>query len=159
MQRIFDIISKEVMVGLVATLPLIEIKGAIPFGISLGLSYYHSFIISFIGSMIPVPILFFLIRPVFKVLRKSRFFGHIVERLTNGSIEKNSTIKRHGFFGLLIFVSIPIPGTGVWSAMLAASLLNMRFKLVFLALFIGNFIAGLIITLLSSGTIKTINLF
>ncbi|MGF7057758.1 COG2426 family protein [Brassicibacter mesophilus] len=159
MQNIFDILSKEIMVLLTAALPIIELRGAIPFGVSLGLSPWHAFLISFLGSMIPVPILLFTVRPIFNYLKKTKTFKKMINRLTNKTLNRSGRIQKYGFWGLILFVGIPLPGTGVWSGVLAASLLDMRFKLVFPAIFIGNLIAGIIMMLLSNGALRAIDIF
>jgi uncharacterized membrane protein len=155
-KQFFDFLSVELTVMLTAALPVIELRGAIPAGISLGLSPIHALILSFIGSMIPVPIILFTIRPVFNYLKKTKMFKNLVHRLTKKSLNKSSNIKKYGVWGLILFVAIPLPGTGVWSGSLAASLLNMRFKLAFPAIFIGNLIAGILIMGLSNGVINVI---
>lgn len=155
-KQLFDFLSVELTVILTAALPVIELRGAIPVGISLGLSPIHSLILSFIGSMIPVPIILFTIRPIFNYLKKTKMFKNIVHRLTKKSLNKSGNIKKYGVWGLILFVAIPLPGTGVWSGSLAAALINMRFKLAFPAIFIGNLIAGILIMTLSNGLINVI---
>ncbi len=155
-KQFFDFLSVELTVMLTAALPVIELRGAIPVGISLGLSPIHSLILSFIGSMIPVPIILFTIRPIFNYLKKTKMFKNIVHRLTKKSLNKSGNIKKYGVWGLILFVAIPLPGTGVWSGSLAAALINMRFKLAFPAIFIGNLIAGILIMTLSNGLINVI---
>jgi len=144
----------EFKVLLTAAIPIIELKGAIPVGISLGLSPLHSTLVSFIGSMIPVPFILFTIRPIFNKLKETRTFKHHINRLTIKSDNKSRNIKKYGAWGLLIFVAIPLPGTGVWSGSLAAALLNMRFKWAFPAIFVGNLIAAVIIMTLSNGVLS-----
>jgi uncharacterized membrane protein len=154
--EIFNLLSKEFTVMLTAALPIIELRGAIPVGMSLGMSPTHAAIISFIGSMLPVPILLFSIRPVFNHLKKTSLFKGLIDKLTTRSHRKSGSIQKYGFWGLLIFVAIPLPGTGVWSGTLAAALLDIRFKLAFPAILIGNFIAALAVMFLSHGVVKAI---
>ena len=153
-QTIFSFLSVELTVILTAVLPIIELRGAIPVGISLGLSPIHSAVLSFIGSMIPVPILLFSIKPIFNYLKKTKLFKNMVDKITDRSLSKSDKIQKYGFWGLIIFVAIPLPGTGVWSGTLAAALLDMKFRRAFPAIMIGNFIAGTIVMLLSQGAIK-----
>ncbi|WP_324822965.1 small multi-drug export protein [Sinanaerobacter sp. ZZT-01] len=148
-QEITDLLSTEITVLLTAMLPVIELRGAIPVGISLGMSPTHAFIISFIGSMIPVPFILFTIRPLFNWLRQTNLFRNLIRRITEKSLNKSGRIQKYGVWGLFLFVAIPLPGTGVWSGSLAAALLNLRFKWAFPAILIGNLIAGLLITGLS----------
>jgi uncharacterized membrane protein len=152
--EILKFLSIEFAVMITAALPIIELRGAIPVGMTLGLSTIHSTTLSFIGSMIPVPMLLFGIRPVFNHLKKTKLFKGMVEKLTHRSLGKSENIRKYGFWGLLIFVAIPLPGTGVWSGALVAALLDMRFKLAFPAILIGNFIAAVAIMLLSHGVVK-----
>ncbi len=151
LDEIINFLSREFAVILTATLPVIELRGAIPVGISLGLSPLHAAVLGFIGSMIPVPIVLFSVRPVFNYLKKTRFFERFVNSITNRSMSKSGNIKRYGVWGLILFVAIPIPGTGVWTGSLIAAMLNMRFKWAFPAIFTGNLIAGILIMVLSEG--------
>jgi len=151
--ELLNFLSIEFKVMLTAALPIIELRGAIPVGISLGLSPLHATILSFIGSMIPVPFILFAIRPIFNYLKKTKLFKKLVYRITDKSIHNSGNIQKYGAWGLLAFVAIPIPGTGVWSGSLAAALLDMRFKWAFPAIFIGNLIAGVIIMWVSFGVV------
>lgn len=150
--ELLDFLSIELAVMFMAMLPVIELRGAIPLGVSLGLSPVHSAIISYIGSVIPVPIILFGIRPIFSFLRRSSFFRKIIDKLIHKSSVKHSRkIRKYGTIGLVILVAIPLPGTGVWSGSLAASLMNIRFKLAFPAILFGNAIAAVAIMTLSHG--------
>lgn len=156
-ETLFEIVSKELTVLIISALPIIELRGAIPVGISLGLSPLHATLISFIGSMIPVPFILFTIRPVFKYLRTTRLFKGLVDRLTERSTKgNNEKIRKYGVLGLIIIVAIPLPGTGVWSGSLAAALMNLRFKLAFPAIMLGNLIAAILVMLLSHGFVNII---
>ena len=146
-----DFLSVESTVMLIAALPVIELKGAIPVGMSLGLSHLHAFVLSFIGSIIPVPFILFTIRHIFNYLKKTAFFERIVNKITDRSIAKSGKIQKYGAWGLFIFVAIPLPGTGVWTGSLIAAMLDMRFKRAFPAIVVGNLIAGILIVALSEG--------
>ncbi len=150
-RQMLEGLGSEATVLIMSMIPVVELRGAIPVGMALGLSTYHSAILSFIGSMIPVPFILFGIRPVFDLLRKTKLFRGLVERLTAKSLNKGQRIQKFGAFALCLFVAIPLPGTGVWSGSLIAALLDMRFKYSFPAILVGNLIAGLIIMLLSNG--------
>ena len=154
MQPLLNFLSKEFTVLLTAALPIIELRGAIPVGISLGLSPIHATLISLVGSMIPVPFILFSIRPIFNYLKTTKIFKKLVHKLTDKSMSKSGKIQRYGAWGLLVFVAIPLPGTGVWSGSLAAALLDMRFKWAFPAILVGNIIAAVIIMGLSNEAFK-----
>jgi uncharacterized membrane protein len=151
-KNLIEFLSIELTVMITAAMPIIELRGAIPVGISLGLSPMHATIISFIGSMIPVPFILFTIRPIFNYLKKTRTFRKLVDHLTNRSISNNGhRIQKYGAWALVVIVAIPLPGTGVWSGSLAAALLDMRFKWAFPAILVGNLIAAAIIVSISKG--------
>lgn len=157
LQQLLNFLSIEFTVMLTAALPIIELRGAIPVGISLGLSPIHATIIAFIGSMIPVPFILFTIRPIFNYLKTTRTFKKLVNKLTDRSINNNSgKIQKYGVWGLILIVAIPLPGTGVWSGSLIAALMDMRFKWAFPAILVGNAIAGILIMLLSHGVVSVI---
>lgn len=154
--ELLNFLSIELTVMLTAALPIIELRGAIPVGMSLGMSPAHATVISFIGSMIPVPFILFTIRPIFNYLKKTKLFKKLVHKLTDKSLNKSGKIQKYGAWGLLVFVAIPLPGTGVWSGSLAAALLDMRFKWAFPAILVGNLIAGILIMVLSHGVVSVI---
>lgn len=156
LKEILNFLSIELTVMLTAALPIIELRGAIPVGISLGLTPIHAAILSFIGSMIPVPFILFGIRPLFNYMKKTRLFKKLINKLTDKSMSGSGKIQKYSYWGLFLFVAIPLPGTGVWSGSLAAALLDMRFKWAFPTIFIGNMIAGLLIMALSHGVVNVI---
>ena len=158
LEKVLTFLSIELTVLLTAALPIIELRGAIPVGISLGMSPLHATVISFIGSMIPVPIILFTIRPIFNYLKKTKLCKNLINKLTNKSINNNGgKIQKYGAWGLMLIVAIPLPGTGVWSGSLAASLLDMRFKWAFPAILVGNLIAAIIIMALSNGVASVLS--
>ena len=151
-KEILNFLPRELAVLFIAALPVIELRGAIPIGISLGLSPFYATIISLIGSMIPAPFILFTIKPIFNRLKKTRLFKKLVDKLTDRSLKYNvEKIQKYGVWGLVLVVAIPLPGTGVWSGSLAAALLNMKFKQALLAIFMGNIIAAILIMILSYG--------
>ncbi|KYH27949.1 COG2426 family protein [Clostridium colicanis] len=104
LQMIKTILTKELTVILTSALPIIELRGAIPIGISLGLSPLHATVLSFIGSLIPVPFILFGIRPVFNYLKKTKLFKNMVHRITHRTLNNSShKIQKYGAWGLMIF--------------------------------------------------------
>lgn len=154
--QLFDLLTTELKVLFVSMLPIIELRGAIPVGMAMGMSAQHAFITCFIGSLIPVPILLFGIRPVFKWLKQTDSFNKIIHKLIHRTLNRSYYVEKYGFWGLLLFVAIPLPGTGVWSGTLAAVLLDIRFKVAFPAIVLGNLIAGILILILSQGAFTTL---
>jgi uncharacterized membrane protein len=149
MNGIMDLLSNEAMILLVGAMPVAEIRGAIPLGVSLGMSPIHAALLGLAGSMIPVPFLLLFLRPVFRKLRKSQYWRRLIDWLTQRTLRKTKNIRKYSALGLMFFVAIPLPSTGVWTGSVAASLLNIPFKVAFLAIFTGNCIAALIIMTLS----------
>ncbi|OPJ55309.1 COG2426 family protein [Alkalithermobacter paradoxus] len=150
LKEVINFLTIEITVLLTAAMPIIELRGAIPVGISLGMSPLHATIISFLGSMIPVPFILFAIRPIFNAMKKTKLLSPIVDKLSSRSMSKNShKIQKYGAWALIPLVAIPLPGTGVWSASLGAALLDIRFKWAFPAILVGNLMAAILIMTLS----------
>lgn len=156
--QLFDLFTTELKVLFISMLPIIELRGAIPVGMAMGMSATHAFITCYIGSMIPVPILLFGIRPVFHWLKGTVLYDKVIHKLIHRTLNKSYYVEKYGFGGLLLFVAIPLPGTGVWSGTLAAVLLDIRFKVAFPAILIGNLVAGILIMTMSQGAILTLSL-
>jgi len=140
-----------IKVLITAILPVLELRAAIPLGIGLGISPLKTFLISFIGSMLPVPFIYFLLRPLLNWFKKSAFFKKHIEAFEEKTIRKSGKIQKYGAIGLILFVGIPLPGTGIWTGTFAAVLLDVRFKWAFPAILLGDFIAGMLVLALSSG--------
>lgn len=154
-EQFLNFLTVELTVLFTAALPIIELRGAIPVGIALGLTPLHALAISFIGSMIPVPFILFLIRPIFKWMKSTNLLKGIAEKITLRSKSKNShQIQKYGAWALVIIVAIPLPGTGVWSGSLAAALFDIRFKWAFPAILVGNFMAAMAVLFFSNGMIN-----
>ena len=110
LSQLLDYLTVELTVMLTAALPVIELRGAIPVGISLGLTPIHATVISFIGSIILVPFILFTIRPIFNYLKTTRTFRKLVNKITDRSIKNHSEkICKYGAWGLFILVAIPLP--------------------------------------------------
>ncbi len=137
-----------------AMLPVLEIRAAIPVGISEGLSAWLAFAVGFVGNMLPVPFLILLTRIIIDWLKKkkilTRFTAWLEEKGTKGA-EK---VQRHRFWGLFILVAIPLPGTGAWTGALVASLLDMRLKRALPAIAMGVVAAGLVVLAVTYGFIS-----
>ncbi len=136
----------------VAMLPVVELRGAIPVGVSMGLSPWVSMIVAVIGNLIPVPFIILFIRRIFEWMRtKSRKFEKFVCKMEKKAESKAKLIYKYEILGLFILVAIPLPGTGAWTGALVAAILNLRLKAAFMAIAGGVLVAGIIIMLLSVG--------
>ncbi len=151
-ETILEALPAEVAIIAVAALPVIEVRGAIPLGVSLGLPPFYAAILSFVGSMIPAPFVLFFVRPIFRYLRNKESIKNLVDSYVERTMKNNrDKMQKYGALGLVLLVAIPLPGTGVWTGSIVAGLMNMRFKLAFPAIFAGNAIASFIVTVLSYG--------
>ncbi|SKC56003.1 COG2426 family protein [Maledivibacter halophilus] len=144
-----DFISREFKVLFISALPVVELRGGIPFAIAMGMNPIHAAVLCIIGSMIPVPFLLFFLKPFFAKLRRISIIRRLEVWLINRTERKAKNIKKYSLLGLILFVAIPLPSTGVWTGSVAAALFNFRIRNAFLAIFIGNIIAATIITFLS----------
>ena len=138
--------------------PIIEIRGAIPVGVGMGLSYFESFIVGFIGNIIPIYFIVKYIGPIFDFFGKFKIFKKIIDWATNKAIKKIEESERLQNFtalGLFLFVAIPVPGTGAWVGSLIANFLHVPFKKAWPPLVLGVITAGCII-LAATGSVVTI---
>ena len=141
------------IVFLVSMVPLIELRGAIPYGVMFGLPLWLTFLIAIVGNMLPVPIIFFFARRVLEWGADKPVIGKIftffLEKGHKGGEKLQAKAGRGIYWALLLFVGIPLPGTGAWTGTLAASLLDMDFKKSVLACMGGVLLAGIIMGVLS----------
>lgn len=143
--------TKEVAVFILSMIPIIELRGAIPVGLSLGIPYKETFLLSFLGSSLPAIPIVFLIGYVFFLLRKIGFFDRLITKITEKTLKKKEQIEKYGYVGLFLFVAIPLPGTGVWTGSLLSHLLGMKKLPSLFAVIVGNLTAGLIVSAISGG--------
>lgn len=146
MEHIFIAVIKTIFFSM---LPVFELRGSIPYAMALGFSPATAFTLAFIGSLLPVPLVFFGVRPIFNWLRHKPFFERFINIVRIKAQVDGRKVLRYGFWGLILLVAIPLPGTGVWSGTVAASFLDIRFKKAFPAIVIGNSIAGILVLLLT----------
>ena len=137
--------GKMLLTMLVSMIPIIELRGGLPFGVALGLPYYLAFPAAMVGNLIPAPFIIVYIRRVFELMRKylPRLNG-LVDRLEKKAHLKGKKVQKYQYLGLWLFVAIPLPGTGAWTGSLAAAFLGMRLKKAMPAVVLGVLTAGCI---------------
>ena len=155
--------KKYLLCFLVSMVPLIELRGGVPIAVGMGLDYISALVICVIGNMLPVPVIYLFARKVLEWGRDKKyigkFFTYCIEKGERGGEKlKTKAGKRGLFVALMLFVGIPLPGTGAWTGTLAASFLNMGFKETTKAVILGVIIAGLIMGLASTGLFAVIGL-
>ena len=141
----------ELLTALLAMVPVIEVRGAIPVGVAGGLRPLTALICAVLGSMIPAPFIIILLRKVLEFLRKKGYCPRFVHWLETRARKSGSVVQRYSLLGLFLLVAIPLPGTGVWTGSLVASLLNMRCRRALPAIFLGTVVASVIMAIVSYG--------
>lgn len=146
------IFVKYIIVAIISMIPIVELRGAIPIAEGLGLNIFLYYPIAIIGNMLPVPFIFLFARKILEWGKDKKligkFFTWCLEKGEKGGKKLTKTAGNTGiFFALLLFVGIPLPGTGAWTGTLAASFLNLDFKTSILAITLGVLLAGIIMSL------------
>lgn len=146
-----NFLSSRWMTLIISAIPILEQKAAIPYGIIQGIGFWEVYLLTLIGAILPCPFIILFINNVFELLKKLQWMRPIIEWIEKRTLKKSNNIVRYELLGLLVFVAIPLPGTGVWTGSIAASLLHLEFKKAVAAVSLGAVISGLIITILSYG--------
>lgn len=150
-----DILGAEGGVFICSMIPIIELRGAIPMGYILGMPWWLTYIISVIGNMLPVPFILLFVNKLIRWMSESKvkLFNKFANFLLQ-KVEKNKgKIEKYGFFGVALFVAIPLPVTGAWTGSLVSAAIDLKFWKAMLSALIGVMIAGLIVTLVTYGMI------
>ena len=137
---------------LVSMVPVVELRGGIPFGVTQGLPVWASFLAAIIGNMLPVPFIIVYIRRIFQWMRRRLpRLNRLVDKLEKKAHLKGQTVTKYKYLGLLLFVAIPLPGTGAWTGALAAAFLDMPLRKALPSIFAGILLAGVAISVLTFG--------
>ncbi len=137
---------------LVAMVPVVELRGAIPFGVVRGLNLWTAIIASVLGNLVPVPFIILFIRRIFAWMRAHMpKLDGLVTRMEKKAEKNRAAVEKYAFWGLAILVAIPLPGTGAWTGALVAAMMEMRLKRAFPAIVIGVVIAGVIVSIVTYG--------
>ena len=149
---------KYLIVFFVSMVPIVELRGAIPIAESMSLNIFAYYPIAIIGNMLPVPIIYLFARKILEWVKDKKFIGKFftwcLEKGKKGGEKLKATAGNSGiFWALLLFVGIPLPGTGAWTGALVASLIDMDIKKAFKAILIGICLAAVIMTLISYGVL------
>ena len=148
--------GKELIIFIISLMPILELRGGLIAATLLGLEGIPSFIICFIGNIIPIPFILWFITPVFNKMKKTKKLKKLVDKLEKKAMDKKEQIEKLQYIGLMLFVGIPLPGTGAWTGALIAALLNMDKKKALLFSILGVIMAGVIMMFLSYGLLDNI---
>lgn len=148
--------GKELIVFVISLMPILELRSGLLAASLLNMNPITSFIICFIGNILPIPFILWFITPIFDRLKKTKHLSKLVNKIESKANSKREQIEKREFWGLLLFVGIPLPGTGAWTGSLIASMVGMNKKKSLLAAILGVILAGMIMMLLSFGVLKGI---
>lgn len=147
--------TKYMIAFLISMVPLIELRGAVPYALGFGLPVVGSYIVCIIGNMLPMPLIYFFATKVLEWGKDKKYIGKFfrfcLEKGRKGGEKLQAKAGKGLYWALFLFVGIPLPGTGAWTGTLAASVLDMDFKKSMIAVFAGVVLAGVIMGLISSG--------
>ena len=147
-----DLNGEFILTLLVSMLPVVELRGGIPFGVAAGLPVWAAYLAAVIGNLLPVPFIVVYIQRIFMFMRQNMpRLNSVVDKMEQKAHLKSASVLKYQYLGLAIFVAIPLPGTGAWTGALVAAFLDMLLKKAMPSIMGGVLSAGLIISILSYG--------
>lgn len=151
-----DYIGRVLLTFLVSMVPVVELRGGIPFGTALGLDPVSAAVAAILGNLVPVPFIILFIRHIFDWLRRYEKPRSLVEKFEKKAHLKSKNVIKYQTFGLCLFVALPLPGTGAWTGALIAAILDMRFKRAMPSIILGVIIAATIVTCVTRGVVAAL---
>ncbi len=150
--------TKYLWVFFISMLPIIELRGAVPIGVGMGLPFIPVYLVAALGNMLPVPVILLLVKPVLQFMAKFKIFTKLVNFVMEKGHAAGAKFGNAKYWALYTFVAIPLPGTGAWTGSLAAALLDLDKGKSFLAVLGGVLTAGIIMGIASYGLLGAIGL-
>lgn len=138
---------------LISMVPIIELRGALPIGVGMGLPPLTALIVSIIGNMVPVPFIIIFIRRILDWMHRFQTFDRIATKLEAKAAKGGEKIVKYEMFGLFLLVAVPLPGTGAWTGSLVAAFFNLRLKNAVPIIFLGVIAAGIVVFLITYGVV------
>lgn len=151
--------SFDLKILLLSGLPLTELRITIPMAIAMGMAPWRAFFLAIIGNMIPIIPILILLEPVSNLVRRITFFDNLFNWLIKRTRTKSQQVQKYGALGLILFVGIPLPGTGAWTGAMLAWLFGINFWFAITSIFLGVILAGLILTIGSLGFLQIVYIF
>ena len=159
-QYIVDIfggtIPSQLIVFIVSMIPILELRGSILAAGFMDVSFLETYIVAVIGNLLPIPFILIFIKKILDWMKTTNAFSRIANGIEKRALSKREQIDKYGYFGLFLFVAIPLPGTGAWTGALLAVLLGMKGRKAFIPIALGVMAAGLVMSLLAFGIIQKI---
>ncbi len=144
-------LSGAVIAFIISLFPVLELRGGLIAATLLGIPWQRAFIYCFIGNMLPIPFILLFIRKIFELLRKTKSFGKVVDKLEKKADKHRDKINKYQLWGLFLLVAIPLPGTGAWTGALVAALMDIRIRRALPVIAAGVIVAGIIVATISYG--------
>ena len=151
--------GRELAVVIISMVPLVELRGAVPLGVAMGMPVYELYPLSILGNMIPIPFLLFFGEKILDWVCTLRPFTKFATAYKNKLLSKTDQVTKYARIGLFLFVAVPLPGTGAWSGALIATILKMPKAKALFSILCGVITAGIIMLLASHGVLGVVNLF
>ncbi|MBQ6401858.1 MAG: small multi-drug export protein [Firmicutes bacterium] len=136
--------------------PVFELRGALPFGVGLGLDPWVALVVSILGNMVPVPFIILFIRRILEWMKRFEKFRRIAEKLEEKAKKHEDKIEKYEALGLFFLVAIPLPGTGAWTGSLVAAIFDLRMKTAVPVIFAGVVTAGIVVFLITYGVVAIV---
>lgn len=154
--NLFGGLGKEVIVFIISMLPLLELRGGLLAASILDINFISGYIISILGNTLPIPLLLLFLEKVLNWLSKFKVTKKVVNKIEDKILSKKDQIEKYGYIGLMLFVGVPLPGTGAWTGAGLAVLLNMDKKKSFIYIMLGVILASIIMSIISYGILGNI---
>ncbi len=149
-------INPLVIVIIISLLPILELRGGLVAATLLKVPFLTALPVCIVANILPIPFILLFIKKIFKWMRRFKGFGKLVDKLETKAMSKSDQIEKYEFWGLVLFVGIPLPGTGAWTGALIAALLDVDFKKAIVAIFIGVLLAAAIVSVFSYGLLNSL---
>lgn len=154
-----NIFSPGFIIFIISMMPILELRGGLIAARLFDINYWQALAICICGNIVPIPLVLFLLTPLFNCLKKTKLFRPLVEKLEARAMSKSDKIQQYEFWGLVLFVGIPLPGTGAWTGGLIASMLGIRPKKAIPAILLGICMAAAIMSIITYVIPWVISLF
>ena len=154
--ELFNGANKELIVFIISILPILELRGGLLAASLLKVNFLSGYIISIIGNILPIPLVLLFLEKIFNFLKKSKYLEKIITKFENKILSKKGQIDKYGYLGLMLFVGIPLPGTGAWTGSALAVLLHLDRKKSFIYIILGVILASIIMSVVSYGILGNI---
>lgn len=154
--NLFGGLGKEIIVFIISILPILELRGGLIAASLLNVDFLEGYLFSIIGNILPIPIVLLFLEKILSFLKKFKITKKLVIKIEDKILSKKEQIEKYGYLGLLLFVGIPLPGTGAWTGSALAVLLNLNRKKSFIYILLGIILASIIMSIFSYGILDAI---